>query len=143
MHQDHFVYRPDSTKVGKTIAMFLGGKLLGPDWSRYAVHHYAVKNNAVEGVSRIQLQGEHDTCLRSELPYLEVIEPGGVIQPKNIIELYLYLNDKQNTIAWLVLRRWDEFDMDDVEEVWKRLRLTGRDAKLCSDDALLHPDNRC
>lgn len=144
MHQDHFVYRPDSTKVGKMIAMFLGGNLLGPEWSRYAVHHYAVINNAINGVSRIQLQSEHATSLQSKQVYLEVTEPGGVLLLASTIKLEVYLNDRENRRVWSCRRRWAEFDSDDIIELWVWLRLCGQDGKLLRpEDSHIHPDNRC
>jgi hypothetical protein len=144
MHQDHFVYRPDSTKVGKMIAMFLGGKLLGPDWSRYAVHHYAISNNAVEGVSRIQLQSEHATSLQGKQVYLQVIEPGGNLSFASAIDLEVYLNDHEDRKVWSRRLTWGEFDPDDIIELWVWLRLCGQDGQLVSPaEYLIHPDNRC
>lgn len=144
MHQDHFVYRPDSTKVGKMIAMFLGGKLLGPDWSRYAVHHYAVKNNAFEGVSRIQLQSEHATSLQGGRIYLEVEEPGGELLPHQVITLSVFLNDAKATRLWTQKVTWLDFDSDAIVECWVWLRLCGRDGQLVRpSEYLIHPDNRC
>lgn len=144
MRQDHFVYRPDSAKVGKMIAMFLAGKLLGPDWSRYAVHHYAVTNNAVVGVSRIQLQSEYATSLQSGRVYLEVEEPGGELLLHQTITLSVFLNDTNDTRVWKQRVTWLEFDPDVITECWVWLRLCGQDGQLVRpSEYLIHPDNRC
>jgi hypothetical protein len=139
MRQDHFVYRPDSTKVGKMIAMFLAGRLLGPDWSRYAVHQYSEKNNAFDGTSRIQLQSQHATGPQESLPYLKVMEPGGNIQLAQTIRLEFWSNGEK---IWARQFPWADFDMAEVVDIWIWLRLCGKDGKLCGAEEGIHPDNR-
>lgn len=145
MDQTHFVYTADSTKIGKTIAMLLAGRLLGPDWSRYAVHHYAVKSNAFEGVSRIQLQSKFATALQGKQVYLQIHEPSGALVPGDRpVTITAFLNDAFDTQVWSQRISWHEIDHDVLTECWVWLRLLGQDGRLADpSDYLIHPDNRC
>ena len=148
MSQLHHVYRPDSTKVGKMFAMLMAGRMLGPDWSRYAVHHYSIENNAVQGTSRLQIQSEHATAPQPYQVYLEVIEPGGVIKPVSKIHLRIRVNNAigERTV-WAIAVEAQQLTMQDlVERVFKMLRYTDKDAVFHVEGeeqfGVVHPDNR-
>lgn len=137
----HTVFGADSTKTGKTIAMMLAGNLLGPDWSKYAVHHYTTYNNAVEGVSHIQLQSKHATKLEEGRVELVVIEQGGVFKTDNIITLMVMTGLREITSRRTT---WLGITSKDLQREWDCLRLIGRGGdRLMDPDYLLHPDNRC
>jgi hypothetical protein len=138
--QHHHVYKADSTKIGKTIAMMLASHLLGPDWSRYAVHHYNVENNAVRGVSYIQLQSKWMGVFEKDRIYLEVTEPGQAFDAAKTFEMTLKIGDRQISSTF---PSWTDFDNDEIRSTWYWLRLCGKDGQICTDeDLLLHPDNR-
>lgn len=140
MAQLHSIYTADSTKIGKTIAMLLAGNLLGPDWSRYAVHHYAVKNNAFEGVSYIQLQSRHATKFESSRVHLKVVEKGGVNQFHMALGISLDVGDEQ---IWTSHCSWDKLEFAfELDRIWTWLRLCGKDGVCADESELLHPDNR-
>lgn len=148
MHQQHHVYRPDSTKMAKMIAMLMAGRMLGPDWSRYAVHHYSIENNAVQGNSRIQIQSEHATGPQPYQAYLDVTEPGGVITATSKIHLRVRVNNAigERTVWALAVEAQMLTSQDLVERMFRTLRYTDKDAVFHVEGeqefGVVHPDNR-
>jgi hypothetical protein len=137
----HHVYKADSTKAGKIIAMLLASRLLGPDWSRYAIHHYVVTNNAIEGVSYIQLQSKHATALQKDRVYLEVTERGGEFSTQHTVEMTLKVGNQKISSTFPT---WQDIDDQELSATWYWLRLCGKDGLIFTEnDYLLHPDNRC
>lgn len=135
----HQVFGPDSTKFAKMIAMYFASYMVGPAWWKHAIHHYEVVNNAIAGLSLIQIQPKQADKLQVDRPVLMIREPVGLAWRSSSIqfELRRLLDEKSKDLVgcgvellWCHETTPEQlFTSDAIHQAFLRLRFTSTAGK--------------